>query len=316
MDMLCRMDASPERGFLLSGDRAATSSEIAKMVGGERRTVERLIAELEAQRVLSRDGRGAIYSRRMCRDDAISRRNADNGKRGGNPELLKNNALQEKELNPVVKRVSQPNDIEGVGKSVKADKDIDKEKEEPVLRTEAKSPDDPMKLLWSEGVRIVRVLTNLDQGPARKFVGKLVNLADADHAGLLALIRQAETQQPDSPQAWLTAGARALNGQAVSMDPLPDALPPGVTTEARTGKLVAGGIYLEEVAEAACEAAGISVAESRRHWPAVIAWAEADSDLTKYQIVTAIRRVAERPGYTPPTSMKFFDRAVREQRPR
>ena len=185
----------------------------------------------------------------------------------------------------------------------------------PVLRTEAKSPDGPMKLLWSEGVRIVRVLTNLDQGPAKKFMGRLVNLAGADHTRLLALIRRAETEQPDGPQAWLIAGATALNGAGVSMDPLPDALPSGVTTEARTGKLVAGGIYLEEVAEAACEAAGISVAESRRHWPAVIAWAEADSDLTKWQIVTAIQRVADRPGYTPPTSLRFFDGAVREQRP-
>ena len=185
-------------------------------------------------------------------------------------------------------------------------------KKEPVLRTEAKPPDDPMKTLWGEGLAIVRVLTRLDQGPAKKLLGKLVNLANADHARLLALIRRAETEQPDGPQAWLIAGATALNGAATSSDLFPDALPPGVTREARTGKLVAGGVYLEEVADAACDAARIPLAEARRHWHTVVAWAEAD--LTKWQIVTAIQRVTDRPNYTPPNSLKFFDRAVREQR--
>lgn len=100
MDMLCQMDASPERGFLTLAGRAATGAEIARMVGGERRMVERLIAELEANGVLSRDGRGAIFSRRMTRDDVISRENIANGQRGGNPSLLKNKDLAPKGVNP------------------------------------------------------------------------------------------------------------------------------------------------------------------------------------------------------------------------
>lgn len=115
MDMLCYMDASEEKGFLLVGSRAATSTEIARIVGGERRMVERLLAELEAHGVFSRDNRGAIFNRKMARDHVKSRENIANGKLGGNPNLKKNNELPEKTVNP----------------SVKADKeeDIEREKE-------------------------------------------------------------------------------------------------------------------------------------------------------------------------------------------
>jgi uncharacterized protein YdaU (DUF1376 family) len=186
-------------------------------------------------------------------------------------------------------------------------------KEVPVLRTGGvPPPEDAQKVLWNEGLATIRVLTNSDQGPARKILGKLVSLAGAHHAELLALIRRAETEQPDSPQAWLLAAARGLNGHAVSTDPFPDALPPGVTTEARTGKLVAGGIYLEQVADAACAAARIPLNEARRHWNAVAEWGQAD--LTMFQIVSAIQRIADRPGYVVPNSLAWFDRPVREQR--
>lgn len=100
MDMLCQMDASPERGFLVLAGRAATPAEIARMVGGERRTVERLIVELEANAVFSRDDRGAIFCRRMTRDDAKSRLDIANGQQGGNPVLLKNKEVEENGVNP------------------------------------------------------------------------------------------------------------------------------------------------------------------------------------------------------------------------
>ena len=99
MDMLCQMDASPERGFLIVGNRAATPHEIARIVGGERRTVDRLLNELEANGVFSRDDRNAIFSRRMTRECDISRRNIANGKLGGNPVLKKTNGLDKKPVN-------------------------------------------------------------------------------------------------------------------------------------------------------------------------------------------------------------------------
>lgn len=67
MDMLCQMDASDEVGFLVIAGRPATVTEIAKLVGGDRRAVGRLVVELEANGVFSRDERGAIYSRNLAR---------------------------------------------------------------------------------------------------------------------------------------------------------------------------------------------------------------------------------------------------------
>ena len=99
MDMLCQMDASRERGFLIVGNRAATPHEIARIVGGERRTVERLLRELEANGVFSRDDRSVIFSRRMTRECDISRRNIANGKLGGNPILIKTNSLDKNPVN-------------------------------------------------------------------------------------------------------------------------------------------------------------------------------------------------------------------------
>jgi hypothetical protein len=46
-----------------------------------------LLAELERERVFSRDPDGTIYSRRMRKDDAREERNRRNGSRGGNPAL-------------------------------------------------------------------------------------------------------------------------------------------------------------------------------------------------------------------------------------
>jgi hypothetical protein len=120
MDMLCHMDASPEKGYFLVGDRAATNAEIAKIIGGERRLVERLLAELEANGVFSRDARNAVFSRRMTRDCVKSRENSANGKLGGNPVLIKNKDLDEKPLNPPLKP--------GVKADTEADTEAEKEK--------------------------------------------------------------------------------------------------------------------------------------------------------------------------------------------
>ena len=100
MDLLCQMDASRERGFLLIGDRVPTGAEIARMVGGEARAVVRLMRELEANGVFSRDSRGAIFCRRMVRDCADLQQNIADGRLGGNPVLMKNKDLAEKRVNP------------------------------------------------------------------------------------------------------------------------------------------------------------------------------------------------------------------------
>lgn len=86
MDMLCYMHESPERGVLLLGNGSAVSSQqLARMVGDTRNEVTRRLSELEAAGVFSRREDGAIYCRRMVRDEEIRQSHAEAGSRGGRP---------------------------------------------------------------------------------------------------------------------------------------------------------------------------------------------------------------------------------------
>lgn len=73
---------------------------------------------------------------------------------------------------------------------------------------------------------------------------------------------------------------------------------------------VRGGYYLDVVCELICQEARINDAGWKGDWRPVIAWLDAgyDSD----QIVTAVRHVAARPSYSPPRTLQYFDKAVRE----
>ncbi len=194
MDMLCHMDASPEKGFLVVGGRAATNAEIAKIIGGERRTVERLLGELEANEVFSRDDRGAIFSRRMTRECDISRRNIANGKLGGNPQLKKNNDLSVKSVKP----------------PVKADKEEDK------IRIEKKKTPLPPKGGESENPHFAEFWKCYprkdDKGHARKAWEKSVKTTtpEAIIAGVRSYRFNPETRFVPLPATWLN-GERWLH---------------------------------------------------------------------------------------------------------
>ena len=126
MDMLCQMDASRPRGVLLVGNRAASNAEIARIVGGDKRTVERLLAEMETNGVFSRDDNGAIFCRRMTRESAVAQQNSANGKLGGNPLLLENKELPEKAVKPPDK--------------ADTDTEAEREKERNFVKKESRSP--------------------------------------------------------------------------------------------------------------------------------------------------------------------------------
>lgn len=71
IDLLCAMWDSPERGYLVRQDgQPLTEGEIARMVGETPGNVRRAMEELERAGVYSTDEHGAIYSRRMVRDEA------------------------------------------------------------------------------------------------------------------------------------------------------------------------------------------------------------------------------------------------------
>lgn len=80
MDMLCLMFFSEERGVLVSGDLPWSDEEIAGAIRGDHTANLRDIEVLLEKGVAVRDTRGAIFSKRMVRDEQ-DRQAATNRKR-------------------------------------------------------------------------------------------------------------------------------------------------------------------------------------------------------------------------------------------
>lgn len=89
IDMVCLMFESTQRGVLLVNNMPATEKHVSRMTGVSPANTKTLLAELKMNGVCSiRENDGAIYSRRMVRDEALSSVRREAGKLGGNPNLL------------------------------------------------------------------------------------------------------------------------------------------------------------------------------------------------------------------------------------
>jgi hypothetical protein len=88
IDILCAMHTSAKRGYLILPTGAPMhAGHIARMIGIPEAEMLPLLTELEQAGVFSRDANGAIYSRRMVRDETVLQTNRANGSLGGNPML-------------------------------------------------------------------------------------------------------------------------------------------------------------------------------------------------------------------------------------
>ncbi len=67
-EVLCIMHHCEPYGHLVSAGVAITPTELVRMVGENRKNINRWLAELEKNHVFSRNDDGIIYSRRMVRD--------------------------------------------------------------------------------------------------------------------------------------------------------------------------------------------------------------------------------------------------------
>ena len=92
IDMLCLMFECDERGILASGGDAWTLDEIACAVGGAQDVSLAGIHELLAKGVASRNSVGAIFSRRLVRDEHIRTVRAKAGSKGGSKTSSKKEA--------------------------------------------------------------------------------------------------------------------------------------------------------------------------------------------------------------------------------
>jgi hypothetical protein len=87
IEMLALMHRSERYGQLLISGHVPTDAQLAVQVGASTIEVTAMLADLELAGVFSRSAGGAIYSRRMTRDEKKAQTARKNGKRGGNPKL-------------------------------------------------------------------------------------------------------------------------------------------------------------------------------------------------------------------------------------
>lgn len=71
MDLLAMMAKSNTHGFLLIGGSPASVEQISRIIGEDPQTTRKLLEELEANGVFSRDEKNVVFSRRMRRDEAV-----------------------------------------------------------------------------------------------------------------------------------------------------------------------------------------------------------------------------------------------------
>ncbi len=94
-------------------------------------------------------------------------------------------------------------------------------------------------------------------------------------------------------------------------DRKPDGSPKVETSGPDAGRAIVGGAYLDTAADLVCKAAKITDPKWRGSWSPLIAWLRAGLDLQGV-ILPAVRSVSARSSYSPPVSLAYFDKPVRE----
>lgn len=89
MELLSLMHESARYGHLLVNGKEPTDRQLSALVAVSATELPGLLSELEDAGVFSRDRNGAIYSRRMIRDEKKAEHARKVGKKGGNPTLAK-----------------------------------------------------------------------------------------------------------------------------------------------------------------------------------------------------------------------------------
>lgn len=93
-EMMCLMHECEPYGHLSVNGKPMRPAQVARLVGVTEKEYQKLLAELTDAGVPSVADDGAIYSRRMVRDEHIRNVRAAAGKKGGNPNLVGNKVKQ------------------------------------------------------------------------------------------------------------------------------------------------------------------------------------------------------------------------------
>lgn len=193
IELMCVMHESEEYGVLVVAGKAMTERDIAKVVGETPTFCKKILKELEEKGVFSRDFRGAIYSRRMIKDESIRVKRAEAGSLGGNPklkgDLVKQKVKQIRKQNPTPS--SSLNSVP-IGTAA-----VPQLQQAP----STKSPEEQAKQeLWRSAVALLGG-QGIDEQQARTLMGKLVR--DHGNDTVLEAVREAVVTQPADARAWL-----------------------------------------------------------------------------------------------------------------
>jgi hypothetical protein len=96
MDMICYMHEGNPYGYLKVGDKVILPDNLARMAGEAFDVVKGWLDELQSAGVYSLSDDGAIYSKRMVRDEHLREARAKGGHLGGNPALKVNHKDNQK----------------------------------------------------------------------------------------------------------------------------------------------------------------------------------------------------------------------------
>lgn len=84
LELLCLMHESDDRGRLLLNGQPMPDAALAQNLGLPEATLKQILSKIEAYGVASRDpDTGALYCRRMVRDEDLRRKKAEAGRIGG-----------------------------------------------------------------------------------------------------------------------------------------------------------------------------------------------------------------------------------------
>lgn len=110
-ECLLLMHDSAERGVLLINGKPPTVAALARILGLSAEELTESLKAIEAAGVSSLREDGAIFSRRMVRDEEIRLKRVKAGLKGGNPNLLKQNPTKtENEGKPLSNQIPEDED--------------------------------------------------------------------------------------------------------------------------------------------------------------------------------------------------------------
>lgn len=177
VDILCLMFECEDRGVLMTGGEPWSDEDIAAAVGGDISEGLACITELLRKGVAHRNGSGAIFSRRMARDEQIRQERARAGQIGGSKAQA--NLKQTAKQKPTPSSSPSGSDATASG-------------------AQPRAPD-----IWSLGVPLLTRGGVMTEPNARSLLGRLEK--QYGEAQLASAIGVTSRKNPANPKEYLMA---------------------------------------------------------------------------------------------------------------